>query len=274
MNPQEELLMTGDSQRLPEAILPQRPWADTPSINERTPAPEFEATECLARTPIAAPSCRSFNQVVSGVPSRTLTREAFDGLLAFLDRDRDLAGEKYEVIRGKLVAFFEHRGCMIASDLADLTVNRVARKIAHGQEILGDQPIRYFYGIARNVLREHWRTLPRRLGALEALSPSEHPSHDPYQDLEHRLEVEEAECELEALEECLRELSVEDRDLILKYHEGHGSADRITHRKRLAAELGIPAGVLRLRAHRIKSRLKNRFKEHLRPRLEDQTWAE
>ena len=39
-----------------------------------------------------------------------LTKEAFERLLALLDVDRELAGQKYENVRRKLIEFFEARG--------------------------------------------------------------------------------------------------------------------------------------------------------------------
>ena len=59
----------------------------------------------------------------------SLTKEAFDSLLSWLDPDREWAGEKYEVIRARLIKVFAYRGCHTPEELADETINRVAKKI-------------------------------------------------------------------------------------------------------------------------------------------------
>ncbi len=74
---------------------------------------------------------------MDGLPSLkkewALTPEAFDTLLACLDRDRDRAAEKYEEIRNALITFFEHRGCLSPEEYADETINRVARRISEAK---------------------------------------------------------------------------------------------------------------------------------------------
>ena len=59
-----------------------------------------------------------------------LTKEAFDALLGWLDPNREVAGQKYEVIRRRLITIFSCRGCAEAEDLADETINRVASKLS------------------------------------------------------------------------------------------------------------------------------------------------
>ena len=58
-----------------------------------------------------------------------LTKEEFDELLSWLDTDPDRAGEKYEAIRHRLITIFLNRQCYEAEDLADETINRVAKKV-------------------------------------------------------------------------------------------------------------------------------------------------
>ena len=59
-----------------------------------------------------------------------ITQEAFDGLLAWLDPDRDRAAHKYETVRTRLIKIFSCRGCGVADDLADETINRVTAKLS------------------------------------------------------------------------------------------------------------------------------------------------
>ena len=85
-----------------------------------------------------------------------LTQDAFDVLLARLDRNQERAGQKYEHVRHALITFFESRGSASPEDHADDTINRVARRLVEGSEIPVDKLPGYFYGVARNVLKEYW----------------------------------------------------------------------------------------------------------------------
>src|SRR5260370_21734318 len=83
------------------------------------------------------------------------TPEAFNALLAWLDHDRDRAGERYNTLRHRLIVFFEGRNCSSESDgLADRTLDVVARKLREGQNIHSSESFGYCFGVARNILRE------------------------------------------------------------------------------------------------------------------------
>jgi hypothetical protein len=87
----------------------------------------------------------------------TLTQEAFDKLLSWLHPDREEAGRRYEDIRCKLIRYFLSRGLSEAEEFADETINRVAQKIdVITKEFTGD-PVYYFYGVARSVLRRFYK---------------------------------------------------------------------------------------------------------------------
>ena len=81
-----------------------------------------------------------------------LTGEAFERLLRLLDSDRERAGEKYELARRRLIAFFEARGAESPADHADETLNRAARKVAEGERV--EDINKYLYGVARLLLLE------------------------------------------------------------------------------------------------------------------------
>ena len=100
----------------------------------------------------------------------TLTEAAFNKLLICLDPDRARAGEQYEMIRRKLVKFFEFRGSLAPEDYADETINRVAQKVDQGETLLN--PSSYFHGVARMIFMESLRAQEKeRLGLeLEALN--------------------------------------------------------------------------------------------------------
>jgi len=175
-----------------------------------------------------------------------LSQEAFDGLLAWLNPDRALAGEKYEEIRRRLIKIFTCRGCTCPEVLADETINRVARKV---QEIaatyVGDRSL-YFYGVARNVHLEFVRKRP---------APEPPPIPEP---------CPESEQEYECLERCMQNLSSSNRDLILQYYKEEKQG-RIDHRKELARRLSIGLNALRIQVYRIRVSLQQCMVECLKP---------
>src|SRR5918911_1288958 len=96
----------------------------------------------------------------------SLTRDAFDQLLSWLHPDREQAGKKYEEVRYKLIKIFGCRGCLTPEDLADETINRVARRLGDIAATYVGDPARYFCGVAQKVHMEYLRkisTPPPRL---------------------------------------------------------------------------------------------------------------
>jgi DNA-directed RNA polymerase specialized sigma24 family protein len=167
---------------------------------------------------------------------RTLTQNAFDHLLAWLDEDRERAGEKYESIRQKLVKIFTARGCMAAEELADETIDRVARRVPEIAAAYKGERALYFYGVAQKVHLEYLKRKPP--------PPLPPPA----------AEAQETEEEYECLEECIEALGPSARELILRYYTEDRQA-KIDERRRLAEELGIGLNALRIRAHRIRASL-------------------
>jgi DNA-directed RNA polymerase specialized sigma24 family protein len=175
---------------------------------------------------------------------RELTPEAFTKLLAILDPDPETAGGKYEQLRRKLIKFFEWRGSFISDELADETLNRLARKIDEGEEI----EINVFalsLGIARFVLLETLKRPDNKRVEMKELATVAAPR-------ERREEDDDlwAVC----LRECLSGVSEENRHLIIEYYQDEGRA-RIDDRKKLAANLGIPLNALFMRAKRTRDKL-------------------
>ncbi|HWP43187.1 MAG TPA: hypothetical protein VNO14_08140, partial [Blastocatellia bacterium] len=74
-----------------------------------------------------------------------LTHDAFSGLLAHFDEDAERAAREYEIIRAALIRLFRYRGCNSPDELADETINRVARKIEEGEVIARQELSSYFY---------------------------------------------------------------------------------------------------------------------------------
>jgi RNA polymerase sigma factor (sigma-70 family) len=185
---------------------------------------------------------------------RNVAPEALNQLLSRLDSDPEQAGERYEFIHSELVKYFECRGCFTPRDLADETINRVARKIMEGEEISSEAFSSYFYGVARNVLREYVRSPERKTSSIDSLPISEHPLENPSELALRRLEKRKLEQRLECLESCIKELPPETQRLIISYYEGEEGV-KIDNRKQLAEELGIPLNNLRIRIHRVREKL-------------------
>lgn len=193
---------------------------------------------------------------------RVPTQEEFDSLLAYLAADRDEAGKEYETIRRKLIKFFECRGCSSPEDHADETINRVARKIRNGTEIWAKQPSSYFYGVARNVLMDYRRRLSKEALPLDSVDKCGHLCGSPLEKHESRQRERRLEHLLKAVQAYLQELPAHRRDLILEYY-GEDNTSKGESRRLLAKRLGIPANALRIRIHRIRMKLRARFREYV-----------
>ena len=185
----------------------------------------------------------------------SMTQTSFDLLLTQLDRDRESAAEKYLQVRNKLVNFFRWRACDSPEDYADRTIDRVARRIEEGAEIIARDPYLYFHGVAVNVLREHWKKVAKEnTGSLEQLPTWQTPGVDPHETRDQQTEALQNEARLECLDGCVAALPKTHLDLITQYHQGEGGA-RIARRNELAGNLGIPLNALRIRAYRVRGDL-------------------
>jgi len=181
-----------------------------------------------------------------GVP----TELPFRKFLAWLDEGKDSSGEKYLDMRGRLVRYFDRRNCFPADDLADETLNRVARRLEEEGTISEGPPARYCYIVAKFVLLEHVRRTRPQVSAEESdfnvtvSSVTTVPSTT----------AAETEQMLDYLERCLEKLVVGDRELILGYYRGE-LREKIQERRELAERLGLTINALSIRACRIRDRL-------------------
>lgn len=170
----------------------------------------------------------------------SLTQVAFEKLLNSFSSDRDEAGAQYEIIRRKLVRFFEWRAIESADDHADETINRVARRIDEGQTI--ENLKSYFYGVARMVFMEALKERERAPIALDD-APASLAQKAP--------EYVEPEPQDLCFDLCMASLSDYNRTLITEYYREERRA-KIELRLELADRLQIPLNALRIRAHRIR----------------------
>jgi hypothetical protein len=87
----------------------------------------------------------------------TLNAGAFRQFLNWLDGGADSEGETYLEMRRRLVRCFDRRNCSSPDDLADETLNRVARKLEEKGEIVGASPAHYCYIVTKFVFLEFVR---------------------------------------------------------------------------------------------------------------------
>jgi DNA-directed RNA polymerase specialized sigma24 family protein len=175
-----------------------------------------------------------------------LTRESLDSLLEWLNRDRESAGREYEKIRARLIKIFACRGCRVPEELADETIDRVARKVKEVADGYEGDPAFYFYAVARKVYLEYSKGKPAPL-------PMPVPPPD-RADFDQRLDC---------LDRCLDGLSSGSREIIIAYC-GTEEEKKKKARKDLALKLGIGSNALWIRAHRIRNSLRSCMEECLR----------
>jgi len=139
---------------------------------------------------------------------------------------------------------FVSRGLSDAEDLADTVINRVTKKLPEIRDTYVGEPVRYFHGVSRNIIREASRRREIATDEVPGFS-TEADSHS-----------DEYDC----LVKCLRFLAREKRELILDYHI-YDRRDKIEQHRDMANELGITEGALRGRAHHLRATLEKCIRE-------------
>src|ERR1041384_24963 len=178
----------------------------------------------------------------------TLNQEAFDKLLGALGGDHDSAAQKHLDIRSNLVRFFEWRGCSFPEDHADETINRIAKRVTEGEEILNYSG--YAIGVARLLLLEINKGRQREQLALAEIGQAS----EVYE------EKDDGENRLVCLRSCLETLTTDNRALILQYYQGE-KGEKIQNRKKLMDQFGIPVNTLRMRVLRLREKLQSCVEE-------------
>ena len=169
-----------------------------------------------------------------------LQQKDFERLLNWLDADSERAGSIYEKIRWRLIAILASRGCRFPEELADETIDRVARRVVDIQSTYAGDKAIYFLGVMNNVHHEYLKQ--------PQLSGSSGLNDDP------GAKEEGKEKTYGCLEKCLDRLAPHSKQMIEQYYAEDKRA-RIDLRKRIARELSINISTLRLRALRIREKL-------------------
>jgi DNA-directed RNA polymerase specialized sigma24 family protein len=156
-------------------------------------------------------------------------------------------------MRRRLVSYFDRRNRLSADELADETLNRIARTLEQSGIIRVTPPPRYCYIVARFILLEDIRRErvcvrvddARHLDAPPGLGKRLTESAQ-----DHALHEERLEC----LDGCLQRLPVEQRELVAEYYRD-SQRQKIERRRDLAKKLGITMNALAIRAWRIRAAL-------------------
>ena len=180
-----------------------------------------------------------------------LTPAAFDRLLSWLDQGIGSEGEKYLEMRRRLAGYFSRKNCPSPDDLADETLNRLARRLEEEGSIETPNPAQYCYIVARFVLLEFLRKTKSQ--SLDHLTPLTRA--DIHADaLDESVDKMAQERRWECLQQCIANISQQSRELIINYYYGDQGA-KIQNRRALAAKLDITINALSIRAWRIRNKL-------------------
>lgn len=168
--------------------------------------------------------------------------ESFDEILDWFDPDRDVAASIYLELRETLTNLFEINHCSDPQWLTDETFDRAAKKVHEVRKNYEGDPRLYFYGIARNLMKEDSKKI-KKYASLDELELAAQTIDEPNQ--------ETAEMREACLQSCLNKLDAEKRQLIRSYYEKEKQA-KINHRAEMAKELGLKVETLRVNIHRIR----------------------
>jgi DNA-directed RNA polymerase specialized sigma24 family protein len=166
---------------------------------------------------------------------------------AIFGDDAQSAGERFEVLRRKLVFYFEARHCDDPEELAHETLGRLMQK--HGENVEVIDLMRYSYGIAKNVLHEYLR---QKKAEQKYVRDQGRPSPA---GIEGEGAVAYKERRLKCLEECAARLNEQESALLADYFKGRGRSKQ-EHRRRMAEQLNITRETLTLRVFYLKRKLR------------------
>jgi RNA polymerase sigma factor (sigma-70 family) len=171
--------------------------------------------------------------------------ESFDEILGWLNPDRELSASIYVELRHALVKIFAWNHCSDPEGLTDETFDRIAKQVHNLRSTYEGDPKLFFYGVARNLIKEHQKKVKLYVSIEDIDLPGNPPEDE---------EEESADLRAECLKACLGALSSEKRELILAYYSKEKQA-KIDHRAEMARQLGVSMETLRVRAYRIRATL-------------------
>jgi DNA-directed RNA polymerase specialized sigma24 family protein len=175
----------------------------------------------------------------------TLTASSFQILLERLDGDP----VKYEDLRMKIVHLLKWRGCAesYSDELADLTLDRIAVKLASGEKI--DNVNAFAAGVARFIWLEHSRKNKSDAVGDDLPEVAVQPDVDGGDGPDERIRC---------LRRCVAtKFTDEDKLLVVSYYDTDADEKAKAARRRLADSLGLTMNTLKVRACRLRARLES-----------------
>jgi RNA polymerase sigma-70 factor, ECF subfamily len=146
--------------------------------------------------------------------------------------------------RLRLFALRRLRDSAAAEDVAQETLRRVVEACRAGRLMNPSALPSFVFQTAHHICLQHFRSSSREGRALLRLSGEDAQNREP-----HPLTTLIGEERRNAVREALKQLSPEDRDLLrMMYYEEMDTGA-------LAQSLGVTAGALRVRKHRVLARL-------------------
>lgn len=172
--------------------------------------------------------------------------DSFEEILAWLNPDRDVAGDMYVQLRHDLAKLFIWHHCGDPEGLTDEVFDRVAKKVHNLIPVYVGDPRLYFLAVAKNLIKEDFR---------------KYKSHVPLADIDvsRQLTTEDDQEKVDiedCLDSCLQRLSSDRRELIMEYYAKEKQA-KIDHRNELAQRFGITVEAVRVRVFRIRNSLED-----------------
>jgi DNA-directed RNA polymerase specialized sigma24 family protein len=185
---------------------------------------------------------------------------AFQNFLRWLDEGAGSDGEKYLEMRRRLVSYFDRRNCAAPDELADETLNRVARKLEEVGQITDASPAHYCYIVAKFVLLESFRAPESRQANIDDLSLARQAKSNLTVSTSTDADREKQDQRMDCLEKCLRQLPPEDQEMIVEYYQGQ-QRSKIERREKMAQALGISMNALTIRTCRLRAKLEQCVKK-------------
>ena len=179
----------------------------------------------------------------------TINSDAFQRLLEWLDNGKNSDGNRYVEIRKRLVSFFKRKDCLNPDELADETLNRVARRLSEESKIESETPADFCYITAKFIFLESLRNKDKQNIPLDEIT--ENKLFSPVSD-----EQIVKEKKLNCLEKCVENLESSNREIICGYYYGEERI-KIENRRALAKRFDISTNALSVRACRIREKLQD-----------------
>lgn len=167
----------------------------------------------------------------------------FNKFLRTLEPNASSVNDGFLRCRTKLVKFFFWRRCDDPDNLADETTTRLLNKVQAGQEISGDNPYGYVFGIAKNVFLEYLKA--KKKSGIQT-------------DLDELRDEPSVQGTETCSSLCLAQLSAEKREFLEEYY-----LDDID-RELFARDKGLTINAIRLQVFRCREILKHCMENCLR----------